>query len=72
MRGPQQTLYVPRLLLFGRSINKITLLELENVPHDTQIQFLDKPILNSTLHWGYNYILSEAQGSYEPMELSGH
>ncbi|XP_034353762.1 beta-galactosidase-1-like protein [Arvicanthis niloticus] len=72
MRGPQQTLYVPRLLLSSRSINKITLLELENVPHDTQIQFLDKPILNSTLHWGYNYNLSEIQDPYEPMELSGH
>lgn len=72
MRGPQQTLYVPRLLLFGRSINKITLLELENVPHNPQVQFLDKPILNSTLHWGYNFLLSETQGSFEPMELSGH
>lgn len=72
MRGPQQTLYVPRPLLFGSSINKITLLELEDVPHDPQIQFLDKPILNSTLHWGYNYLLSEPQGSYEPIELSGH
>ncbi|XP_003507642.2 beta-galactosidase-1-like protein isoform X2 [Cricetulus griseus] len=71
-RGPQQTLYVPRLLLFGRSTNKITLLELENVPHEPQIQFLDTPILNSTFHWGYTYFLSETQGSYEPMELSGH
>ncbi|XP_055473119.1 beta-galactosidase-1-like protein isoform X1 [Psammomys obesus] len=71
-RGPQQTLYVPRLLLFSRSINKITLLELENVPHDPKIQFLDTPILNSTLHWGYTYVLSEQQKSYEPMELSGH
>ncbi|XP_006972225.1 beta-galactosidase-1-like protein [Peromyscus maniculatus bairdii] len=71
-RGPQQTLYVPRLLLFGRSVNKITLLELENVPQEPQIQFLDTHILNSTLHWGYAYFLPETQGSYEPMELSGH
>ncbi|XP_075807956.1 beta-galactosidase-1-like protein [Microtus pennsylvanicus] len=67
-RGPQQTLYVPRHLLFNRSINKVTLLELENMPRKPTIQFLDKPILNSTLH----YFLSETQSSYEPMELSGH
>ncbi|KAL6086492.1 hypothetical protein STEG23_002977 [Scotinomys teguina] len=71
-RGPQQTLYVPRLLLFSRSINTITLLELENAPQEPQIRFLDTPILNSTLHWGYTYFLSETQGPYEPMELSGH
>ncbi|XP_057609133.1 beta-galactosidase-1-like protein [Chionomys nivalis] len=71
-RGPQQTLYVPRHLLLNRSINKVTLLELENMPREPQIQFLDKPILNSTLHWGYTYFLSETQSSYEPMELSGH
>lgn len=71
-RGPQQTLYVPRHLLLNRSINKVTLLELENMPREPKIQFLDKPILNSTLHWGYSYFLSETQSSYEPMELSGH
>ncbi|XP_017651778.1 beta-galactosidase-1-like protein isoform X2 [Nannospalax galili] len=72
-RGPQQTLYVPRLLLFPRgAMNKITLLELENVPHEPKIQFLDKPIFNSTMHGGYTYFLSEAQNTYEPMELSGH
>ncbi|XP_005361652.1 beta-galactosidase-1-like protein isoform X1 [Microtus ochrogaster] len=71
-RGPQQTLYVPRHLLLNRSINKVTLLELENMPREPTIQFLDKPILNSTLHLGYTYFLSETQSSYEPMELSGH
>lgn len=42
------------------------------MPREPTIQFLDKPILNSTLHWGYTYFLSETQSSYEPMELSGH
>ncbi|XP_008057060.1 beta-galactosidase-1-like protein [Carlito syrichta] len=70
-RGPQQTLYVPRLLLFSRgALNKITLLELENVPPRPQIQFLDKPILNSTLYETYMYSLSA--DTFEPMELSGH
>uniref|UniRef100_A0A452QXY8 Galactosidase beta 1 like n=1 Tax=Ursus americanus TaxID=9643 RepID=A0A452QXY8_URSAM len=58
-RGPQETLYVPRPLLFSRgALNKITLLELENVPPQPQIQFLDRPILNSTLHKTYIYSLS--------------
>ncbi|KAM6177842.1 beta-galactosidase-1-like protein [Rhynchocyon petersi] len=67
--GPQQTLYVPRPLLFPTgTFNKITLLELENVPSKPQIQFLDKPILNSTLHGTYlNMPLAEEQ-----MALSGH
>uniref|UniRef100_A0A8B9Y9U1 Beta-galactosidase-1-like protein n=1 Tax=Bos mutus grunniens TaxID=30521 RepID=A0A8B9Y9U1_BOSMU len=69
-RGPQQTLYVPRPLLFPRGAhNRITLLELENVPPQPQIQFLDRPILNSTKHRTYVYSLSSAS---EPMELSGH
>ncbi|KAF4014101.1 hypothetical protein G4228_005454 [Cervus hanglu yarkandensis] len=69
-RGPQQTLYVPRPLLFPRGThNRITLLELENVPPQPQIQFLDRPILNSTKHRTYIYFLS---GASEPMELSGH
>ncbi|KFO20163.1 beta-galactosidase-1-like protein [Fukomys damarensis] len=72
-QGPQQTLYVPRPLLFPKgAINKITLLELENVPTQLQIQFLDKPILNSTSHGTYSYPLSDTQSTYEPMELSGH
>ncbi|XP_023578767.1 beta-galactosidase-1-like protein isoform X2 [Octodon degus] len=73
-RGPQQTLYVPRPLLFPKgAINKITLLELENVPSQPRIQFLDKPILNSTLHRAYTYFLSDnAHSAYEPMMLSGH
>uniref|UniRef100_A0A8C3X7B6 Galactosidase beta 1 like n=1 Tax=Catagonus wagneri TaxID=51154 RepID=A0A8C3X7B6_9CETA len=73
-RGPQQTLYVPRPLLFPRgALNKITVLELENVPPQPQIQFLDRPILNSTLHKTYLYSLStDVQGASEPMELSGH
>lgn len=73
-RGPQQTLYVPRPLLFPRgALNKITVLELENVPPQPQIQFLDRPILNSTLHKTYIYSLStDIQGDSEPMELSGH
>uniref|UniRef100_A0A8C0C4Z5 Galactosidase beta 1 like n=1 Tax=Balaenoptera musculus TaxID=9771 RepID=A0A8C0C4Z5_BALMU len=71
-RGPQQTLYVPRPLLFPRgALNKITLLELENVPLQPQIQFLDRPILNSTMHKTYIYSLSDESAS-EPMELSGH
>ncbi|XP_065736172.1 beta-galactosidase-1-like protein isoform X2 [Phocoena phocoena] len=71
-RGPQQTLYVPRPLLFPRgALNKITLLELENVPLQPQIQFLDRPILNSTVHKTYIYSLS-AESASEPMELSGH
>ncbi|XP_007122501.2 beta-galactosidase-1-like protein isoform X2 [Physeter macrocephalus] len=71
-RGPQQTLYVPRPLLFPRgALNKITLLELENVPLQPQIQFLDRPILNSTTHKTYIYSLS-AESASEPMELSGH
>ncbi|XP_024618883.1 beta-galactosidase-1-like protein [Neophocaena asiaeorientalis asiaeorientalis] len=71
-RGPQQTLYVPRPLLFPRgALNKITLLELENVPLQPQIQFLDRPILNSTMHKTYIYSLS-AESASEPMELSGH
>ncbi|XP_005395626.1 PREDICTED: beta-galactosidase-1-like protein [Chinchilla lanigera] len=72
-QGPQQTLYVPRPLLFPKGgINKITLLELENVPPQPHIQFLDKPILNSTLHRTHTDLLSDAQSAYQPMELSGH
>ncbi|XP_058560228.1 beta-galactosidase-1-like protein isoform X3 [Neofelis nebulosa] len=73
-QGPQQTLYVPRPLLFSRgALNKITLLELENVPPEPQVQFLDRPILNSTLHKTYVYSLSaDTQSPSEPMELSGH
>nr|XP_035938901.1 beta-galactosidase-1-like protein isoform X2 [Halichoerus grypus] len=73
-RGPQETLYVPRPLLFSRgALNKITVLELENVPPQPQIQFLDRPILNSTLHKTYIYsLLADTQSAFEPMELSGH
>ncbi|XP_014595862.1 beta-galactosidase-1-like protein isoform X4 [Equus caballus] len=73
-RGPQQTLYVPRPLLYPRgALNKITLLELENAPPQPQVQFLDRPILNSTLHRTYVYSLSaEVQSDPEPMQLSGH
>nr|XP_012418674.1 PREDICTED: beta-galactosidase-1-like protein isoform X2 [Odobenus rosmarus divergens] len=73
-RGPQETLYVPRPLLFYRgALNKITVLELENVPPQPQIQFLDRPILNSTLHKTYIYSLSaDTQSAFEPVELSGH
>ncbi|XP_058389034.1 beta-galactosidase-1-like protein isoform X3 [Diceros bicornis minor] len=73
-RGPQQTLYVPRPLLYPRgALNKITLLELENAPPQPQIQFLDRPILNSTLHRTYIYSLTaDVQSTPEPMELSGH
>lgn len=72
--GPQQTLYVPRPLLLPRgALNKITLLELENVPSPPQIQFLDTPILNSTSHKTYIYSLAaDTQSTSEPMELSGH
>ncbi|XP_014966601.3 beta-galactosidase-1-like protein isoform X2 [Macaca mulatta] len=75
-RGPQQTLYVPRFLLFPRgALNKITLLELENVPLQPQVQFLDKPILNSTstLHRTHiNSLSADTLSASEPMELSGH
>ncbi|XP_077011321.1 beta-galactosidase-1-like protein isoform X2 [Tamandua tetradactyla] len=73
-RGPQQTLYVPKPLLFPKGIlNKITLLELENVPPQPQIQFLDRPFLNSTMHKTYVYYIStDIQSNSEPMELSGH
>uniref|UniRef100_A0A2I3GWX0 Galactosidase beta 1 like n=1 Tax=Nomascus leucogenys TaxID=61853 RepID=A0A2I3GWX0_NOMLE len=75
-RGPQQTLYVPRFLLFPRgALNKITLLELENVPLQPQVQFLDKPILNSTstLHrTRINSLSADTLNASEPMELSGH
>ncbi|XP_048200668.1 beta-galactosidase-1-like protein [Perognathus longimembris pacificus] len=72
-RGPQQTLYVPRLLLLPRgAINKITVLELENVPSKPQVQFLDSPILNSTSYRSYIYSFSDPQSAYEPIKLSGH
>ncbi|XP_037705662.1 beta-galactosidase-1-like protein isoform X2 [Choloepus didactylus] len=73
-RGPQQTLYVPKPLLLPEGLlNKITLLELENVPLQPQVQFLDTPFLNSTLHKTYVYYLStDIQSNSEPMELSGH
>uniref|UniRef100_A0A2K6THZ7 Galactosidase beta 1 like n=1 Tax=Saimiri boliviensis boliviensis TaxID=39432 RepID=A0A2K6THZ7_SAIBB len=74
MRGPQQTLYVPRFLLFPKgALNKITLLELENVPLQPQVQFLDKPILNSTLHGlRIDSLSADTLSASEPMELSGH
>uniref|UniRef100_A0A2K5PE37 Galactosidase beta 1 like n=1 Tax=Cebus imitator TaxID=2715852 RepID=A0A2K5PE37_CEBIM len=73
-RGPQQTLYVPRFLLFPKgALNKITLLELENVPLQPQVQFLDKPILNSTLHGlRIDSLSADTLSASEPMELSGH
>lgn len=73
-RGPQQTLYVPKPLLFTQgAINKIVVLELENVPLKPLFQFLDQPILNSTSHKTFIYSLSTDIQSYaEPMELSGH
>ncbi|XP_078184733.1 beta-galactosidase-1-like protein isoform X2 [Callithrix jacchus] len=73
-RGPQQTLYVPRFLLFPKgALNRITLLELENVPLQPQVQFLDKPILNSTLHGlRINSLSADTLSASEPMELSGH
>ncbi|XP_056664138.1 beta-galactosidase-1-like protein isoform X3 [Monodelphis domestica] len=50
-RGPQQSLYVPGpLLLPTGTPNIITLLELEHAPPRTQIQFLDRPLFNATLH----------------------
>lgn len=72
-RGPQQTLYVPRPLLFpSGALNKITLLELENVPPQLQVQFLDRPILNCTLHKTYIYSLSAGvQGTSEQWALKG-
>ncbi|MBZ3880616.1 Beta-galactosidase-1-like protein [Sciurus carolinensis] len=72
--GPQHTLYVPRPLLLPRgAVNTVTLLELENVPLEPQIQFLDRPILNITVHRTHMYSLSaDVQGDSDPMELSGH
>ncbi|XP_027729273.1 beta-galactosidase-1-like protein isoform X1 [Vombatus ursinus] len=50
-RGPQQSLYVPGpLLLPTGAPNSIKLLELEHAPPGTQIQFLDRPLLNFTIH----------------------
>ncbi|XP_068960581.1 beta-galactosidase-1-like protein isoform X3 [Petaurus breviceps papuanus] len=50
-RGPQQSLYVPGpLLLPTGANNSIKLLELEHTPPRTQIQFLDRPLLNATIH----------------------
>nr|XP_020858375.1 beta-galactosidase-1-like protein isoform X2 [Phascolarctos cinereus] len=50
-RGPQQSLYVPApLLLPTGAPNSIKLLELEHAPTRTQIQFLDRPLLNFTIH----------------------
>ncbi|XP_069872838.1 beta-galactosidase-1-like protein isoform X2 [Dipodomys merriami] len=72
-RGPQQTLYVPRLLLLPKgAINKITLLELENVPSKPEVQFLDNPILNGTSHRPHFDSFSDPQSTYEPIQLSGH
>ncbi|KAM9033695.1 beta-galactosidase-1-like protein isoform X2 [Sarcophilus harrisii] len=49
-RGPQQSLYVPGpLLLPAGASNSIKLLELEQAPPRTQIQFLDRPLLNATI-----------------------
>ncbi|XP_027797874.1 beta-galactosidase-1-like protein [Marmota flaviventris] len=70
--GPQHTLYVPRPLLLPRgAVNTITLLELENVPLQPQIQFLDRPILNSTVHRTLS-LSPDVQNDSELMELSGH
>ncbi|XP_043851454.1 beta-galactosidase-1-like protein isoform X2 [Dromiciops gliroides] len=50
-QGPQQSLYVPGpLLLPTGTPNVIKLLELEHVPPRTQIWFLDRPLLNATVH----------------------
>ncbi|XP_051839468.1 beta-galactosidase-1-like protein [Antechinus flavipes] len=50
-RGPQQSLYVPGPLLMPKGAsNSIKLLELEQAPPRTQIQFLDRPLLNATIH----------------------
>lgn len=72
-RGPQETLYVPRPLFTKGKHNRITLLELENMPDKAQIQFLSRPILNSTSHKTFIYsLLTDTQSVPEPMDLSGH
>ncbi|XP_012790120.2 beta-galactosidase-1-like protein isoform X2 [Sorex araneus] len=72
-RGPQETLYVPSPLFTKGRRNRVILLELENVPAKPQIQFLDKPILNSTSHKTFIYsLLTDTQSVPEPMDLSGH
>ncbi|XP_061441933.1 beta-galactosidase isoform X3 [Rhineura floridana] len=56
-RGPQLTLFVPSNILVSSSPNNITVLELEKSPCGIQkclVEFVDKPILNATLHYETN------------------
>ncbi|XP_033020829.1 beta-galactosidase [Lacerta agilis] len=53
-RGPQLTLFVPSNILVSSFLNNITVLELEKSPCGAQkcfVEFVDKPILNATLHY---------------------
>ncbi|NXH29692.1 GLB1L protein, partial [Myiagra hebetior] len=48
-RGPQQTLFVPGLVLHVGRPNNITVLELEGAPPTPLLLFLDRPLYNRTL-----------------------
>ncbi|NXS92265.1 BGAL galactosidase, partial [Jacana jacana] len=48
-RGPQQTLFVPSLVLHVGHPNNITVLELEGAPPTPFLLFLDQPLFNRTL-----------------------
>nr|XP_005485341.1 beta-galactosidase-1-like protein isoform X2 [Zonotrichia albicollis] len=48
-RGPQQTLFVPGLVLHAGRPNNITVLELEGAPPTPLLLFLDQPLYNRTL-----------------------
>ncbi|XP_063145005.1 beta-galactosidase-1-like protein [Candoia aspera] len=48
VRGPQQTLFVPGLLLSTSVLNTVVVLELQNAPSDPKVLFLDRPLLNGT------------------------
>ncbi|KAF4796901.1 Beta-galactosidase-1-like protein [Turdus rufiventris] len=48
-RGPQQTLFVPGLVLHDGRPNNITVLELEEAPPTPLLLFLDQPLYNRTL-----------------------
>ncbi|XP_064419961.1 beta-galactosidase-1-like protein isoform X1 [Latimeria chalumnae] len=44
VKGPQQTLYVPGIIFSTTSPNNITILELEKLPENPRVLFVDRPI----------------------------
>lgn len=49
--GPQVTLYVPASFLIPPpGVNTLIMLELEGVPQDLSIKFVDKPNLNGLIN----------------------